>query len=303
MNKELFVNLYNIFFEKFDNYFLFLEQVIEFYSIYDGYPLDIEIDKKDTIQESIKENILKRYKELSFILDKDLMLNPNEVALLERIAIGDRRAFTAIKKENISQINGSYIFNKLQEIGLLEKELSREKLLTSSKTLPKKKEYRGYQVQHKFKFRSSFLRFWFNFIEPNIKLLEKGEYDKVLEKILKHFESFVSFTFEELSLELIKVEFDNIVEIGSYWDKRIEIDLLCKLSSDISIAGECKWKNHKMSKKIFNSLESKVNISNLYIDKFALFSKRGFSKELQRLNNKNILLYDLKSFKRLVDDK
>jgi hypothetical protein len=304
MNRDFFFELNDIFFDKFDKYLLYFETLIEFYSIYDGYPLELNIKKDDNILKSIYANILLKYKSLHEIIDSEYMFTCKETALLERIAIGDRRAYTAIKKERISQITGNQCYHKLENIGILQKELSREKPIITLKHLPKKKEYRGYQIEHKFKFNSSFLRFWFNFIEPNIKLLEKDEYDKVLEKISRHFESFVSFTFEELSQELIKNEYGNVVlEIGSYWDKNIEIDLLCKLTGYTTIAGECKWKNHKVSKNVLNTLVSKCNTSLLRANKYALFSKRGFSKELQNLKDKNILLYDLRSFKGLLDDK
>lgn len=298
---KTFTFFYKLFYDKYDKHSVFIEKVIEFYSIYDGFMFDIDISKEEDIFVSIYKNILLKYNKIKDIIDTQYTLKTEEKQLLERLAIGDRMAYTALKKEKISQVNGSIIYNRLLDLDLIEKEYSREKIEKKYKLT--KKEFRGYQIQHKYKFKNSFIRFWFNFIEPNMEYLAKGEYHKVLEKIQKHFESFVSLTFEDLSNELVKKIFNNkIVEIGSYWDKKIEIDLLCKLSSDTIIAGECKWKNHKISKNILNSLVHKTIVSNLNANYFILFSKRGFSKELHNLNTQNIFLYDMKAFERLVHD-
>jgi hypothetical protein len=45
---------------------------------------------------------------------------------------------------------------------------------------------------------------------------------------------------------------------------------------------------------------NKSNISNLNANYYALFSKRGFSKELLNIKSNKILLFDLKSFERLI---
>jgi hypothetical protein len=300
MNKEKFFYLNDLYYEKFDKYALYLERVIYTYAIFDGFPKKFEIDKKYDIYTLVLEYILKDYNSLKGILGFDSISN-DEYKLLERIAIGDRKAFTALKKENISQFNGSQYYLNLVKNKILIKEYSREKPIKKVKFIPK--EYRKYKIQNKYKFTSSFYRFWFNFIEPNKHYIEEKEYNIVLKKIEKHFESFVSFTFEELSAELIKVLYEDVNNISSYWDKNIEIDLLCNISNDMQIVGECKWKNHKISKNILNSLIKKSQISNLEVDKYALFSKSGFSKELLNNQNENILLFDLKSFKRLVDGK
>lgn len=303
MNLNKYKIFYDIFYDRYDKEKVFLERVIEYYSIFDGYMLELNINKDFDIFDNIYKNIILKYKEIKAIIDNKYLLEIKEKSLLERIAIGDRRAYTALKKEKISQSSGSYFYNNLIKIGILEIEHSREKPINRLNNKYIKKEFRGYQIQHKYKFKNSFLRFWFNFIEPNMDFLEKELYHKVLEKIERHFESFVSLTFEELSNLLINKKFNNhIKEIGSYWDKKIEIDLLCKLSNNITIVGECKWKNHKISKKILNSLVQKSLISNLDATYFALFSKRGFSKELKNIKNNRILLYDLKSFERLIND-
>jgi hypothetical protein len=55
-----------------------------------------------------------------------------------------------------------------------------------------------------------------------------------------------------------------------------------------------------VSKNTLNKLK-KVGIkAGIRADYFALFSKNGFSKELENSKDKNLLLYDLESFKALL---
>jgi hypothetical protein len=105
-----------------------------------------------------------------------------------------------------------------------------------------------------------------------------------------------------LSNDLILKEFD-ITESGSYWDRYIELDIMAKTSNGKTIAGEAKWKNQKISKNTLNKLQKKCELAGLKVDYFALFSKSGFSNELLKKHDKNVLLYDIDSFKGLLDDR
>ncbi len=107
--------------------------------------------------------------------------------------------------------------------------------------------------------------------------------------------------FEQLSLELLKREFsnDSISLTGaSYWDRFSEFDIYAKSSSGIYILGECKYKGRAVTKLELNRLKEKATISNLTVDKYALFSKSGFTNELKK--DSSVLLYNLDSFKRLI---
>ena len=91
----------------------------------------------------------------------------------------------------------------------------------------------------------------------------------------------------------------DIIECGSYWDRFNELDLLAKSSKGIVYAGECKWKNHKINTSILNKLKKKVEIMGIEADYYVLFSKSGFSNELLKLKDKNVILFDLQKFKEL----
>ncbi len=92
---------------------------------------------------------------------------------------------------------------------------------------------------------------------------------------------------------MIKERFSNIESSGSYWDQKIELDILITLENGQTIVGECKWKNSKICKKTLTSLIKKCEIANINPDIYALFSKSGFSNELLKHPMENLLLFDL----------
>ena len=64
--------------------------------------------------------------------------------------------------------------------------------------------------------------------------------------------------------------------------------------------GECKWTNHLVNKKELHKLKEKCEKLDIEPTQIVLFSKRGFSKELQSLAGKNVALYSSSDFSALV---
>jgi len=277
--------------------YLGIKELIEYYAVFDGYKDLDSLTLYETLQENIKENILKKYKKLhpEFIYSDDEETQKDIEKLLFRIAVGNRKIHS-IYKNDISQFKGSSLYKTLFLKDIIFKEHSREKMPHH----PLKKEFRRYKIEDKIIFSKGFNRFWFTFIAPYAELIENGKYDEVLKLISDELDKYVSLSFEMLSNNLILKEF-NITESGSYWDRYIELDILAKTSNGKTIAGEAKWKNQKISKNTLNKLQKKCELAGLKVDYFALFSKSGFSNELYKNHDKNILLYDINAFKGLVD--
>ncbi len=285
------------FYEKFP--YLDIQESIVYYAIFDGHPflnqINLSGDFNKIIQKEIidKIDILKRY----FIYDTDKDNQKLIQKILTRLSKGDRKNYKVYRKENLPQIKGRSLFRYLFKIGEIQKEVSREKPLRTTKKQLLKKSLRRYKIQDKIHLSNNFTRFWFTFIAP---LLEKNEKITLLSMQL-YFKKYISLEFEKLSNQLIMKKYQNekILSFGSYWDRDIEIDLLIKTSKQ-TIAGEAKWKNSKVCKNILNSLQNKCNIANLNIDRFVLFSKSGFSKELQSIKQPNVNLYELCDFQILI---
>ena len=287
--------------KEFSKHFTYLDtrELIEYYAVFNGYEDLDKLKLYDSLMDNIEINILKNYSKLKhlFIYSEDEKTQNDIETILFRLSIGNRKIYS-IYKDDIAHFQGLNIYQLLFSKNIIFKEPSREKPLKH----PLKKEFRGYKIEDKIKFTKGFYRFWFTFVAPYKEEIEKGEFSNSLNDMAQNMDKFISFTFELFSNNLIKKDF-NIVESGSYWDKHIELDVLAKTKDGKLIAGEAKYKNQKVSKNILNKLIKKCELANLKVDYYALFSKSGFSKELLKLKDKNVLLYDIQSFKRLISAK
>ncbi|NPA56259.1 MAG: DUF234 domain-containing protein [Epsilonproteobacteria bacterium] len=267
-----------------------IERAIEFFACFGGgEPLFIP----DTSQDLI-DNLTRLFESYSEI--KPLISVENE-HLLSAFATGDRRIESTIRKSFLSEAQGYAALSQLIEGSYIRKVLSRERLPKKEAKRRLKKELRRYRIQHKVAFTRPFYRFWYRYIYPNEELLLNGEGDLLLSIVLDDLDNFVSLLFEELSNELLQERFGRSLSSGSYWDRKVEIDIYMELPNGESLVGECKWKNSKICKQTLNSLKKRAAIAGIEPTYYALFSKSGFSNELLKMGDRNLLLFDLEDFK------
>ena len=277
-----------------------IERLIEYFSVFGGLGWQIDIDTP--LEELIETEILDNFGHLHNQIIELTTQEPPYIKLLTTLARGDRRIFSAFNKSGVSNLYGGLSLKHLQNTGVLEAEYSREEPVSVKNGQKKKREIARHRISHKMRFTSPFLRFWFYFISPMRAHIEKGEYAKVIENFKTHHQSFVGYTFEELSNEMMKkkLSYLHLIDSGSYWDRHVEIDLMARSADGRLIVGECKWKNHKMNKKELNKLLEKCERINLTADIVCLFSKRGFSKELDSMRSESLLLYSDRDFEDLL---
>ena len=241
--------------------------------------------------EKVIDTILDRFEELHTKIS-----HKNDV-LLSTLATGDRKIESAIKKSFTKEQEGYNALQHFIDRNYIIKEYSREQLPQKKAKQKLKKELRRYRIQHKVRFTLPFYRFWFRYIHPSMTMIEQGHKEQIKSFILHDLDNFVSFTFEELSNELLKERFPNFLHAGSYWDRKVEIDLLLEIADGRIVVGECKWKNSRICKKTLTSLQKKSHIAGFEPTYYALFSKSSFSNELLKNRSKEILLFDLEDFK------
>ncbi len=284
----------------FKNYPDDMEQLIEYFAIFGG--LDIELDPSMHIKELIRLHIFNNFDEISRRIERLTHSDPINIRLLKALAVGDRRIFSAFKRAGLNNGNGGAALKYLQERGVVEIEYSREthpKDLQDSKV---KREFARHRISDKVLFTQPYLRFWFYFIASHKKDIQKNEFDQFFEVFEQKQNQYTSLVFEELSELLLNYNLRDaqILSSGSYWDMNMEIDILT-LTDDGSIyVAECKWTNHKVNKKELNKLEDKCEKLGISPTQILLFSKRGFSKELESMASKEISLYKASDFEALL---
>ncbi len=214
-------------------------------------------------------------------------------SILTGIAMGDGKVHTAFKRANTSQDVGLQAVDELCDTGVI-------KVVKGSKHFTSWAENES--VSNKLFFTSPFLRFWFAFVSPIFKGIRDGEYKEIRERFANRESEFIQLPFVELSHELLKLSFkdDPIVEIGTYWDNSIELDILAKTKSGKIIAGSCKYTNSKVKKSELTRLQESCEKSGIKVDTFVLISKSGYSNELKSLKGENLKLFSIKNFKTLI---
>jgi uncharacterized protein len=277
-----------------------MEQCIDAFSVFGGFGRALDLDTP--IETLITEHILEHYGELYNIIASMIHDDEDSRRLLSAIAIGDRRTHSAFKRAHLSQTRGMASLDFLRQNGLLFLEKSREQ--APQKLYPKqrlKREISRHRISHKLRFNLPFLRFWFYFIAPRHKAIESGDFESVLDAYGQHRQAFSGYLFEELSnLLLQETATYAIIDSGSYWDRQIEIDLLTVDERGEITIGECKWTNHKINKKELHKLEEKCEKLDIEPNTIVLFSKRGFSNELEHHASDKLKLFCAEDFAKLL---
>ena len=270
-----------------------LEEAIECFAVFGGY--NATIDTTQPLFELITKHILSDYRsihaQVANITQSDTIFH----ALLTGIATGDRRMYSAFKRARVNEREGKECIALLCEKNVLSIETSR--------AMPSEKGDDFHLVSDKLHFTTPFMRFWFAFVSPLFKGVQKGDFSEVHTAFTNRYQEFVATTFEQLSQEYLKKLFkdDPLVECASYWDGEIELSILSETASGKSIVAECKYTNNKLKKSELSRIEEKCVMAGIEPDVIVLFAKKGFSSELRGLKNETLHLVAAKNFKKLLE--
>ncbi|MGH1599858.1 DUF234 domain-containing protein [Campylobacter majalis] len=227
-------------------------------------------------------------------------LSDDEIRVLIKLARSDRKWLNPYKI--LPQHTASNVYAKLLTRGILKIEKSRErpriKLYKNEKF---KKAQRRYKIEDKVYFASNFSRFYFRFIAPNAEILSSGNIKSVKNIIINEFLEYASYGFEMVCAWYLRQEFNLSSEALSYWDKEVEIDMLFSVNGKM-VAAEAKYKNKKVCKNVLNILLNKCQRLNIVPDFVYLFSKSGFSNELESMKNARLKLIDLEKISSILKE-
>lgn len=275
----------------FQNSFDDLEKAIEYFSIFGG--TSWNIDHSKPLFELIETKALTNYAYIHSDITKLTYSNKFAHALLTACATGDRRIYSSFKRARLSREEGNEALHLLLRSQLIETEYSIERPLSEED-----------DNSDKLNFQSPFMRFWFAFVSPFYKSIKEGNYQEIEKAFLNHEQDFSNLIFEKLSQAFLQKTLiqDPIVEIGSYWDKNCEIDILAKTKSGKLIAGTCKYTQNKVKKTELSRLRENCKLAQLEPNMYVIFAKSGFSSELKSLKSDIIKLFTLKSLKPLIEN-
>ncbi|MGN1405582.1 MAG: DUF234 domain-containing protein [Erysipelotrichaceae bacterium] len=176
------------------------------------------------------------------------------------------------------------------------------KVLTKAEIIEKRYSKNPYYV-----INDSMLTFWFRYVNRAISLINVGNGARYYESNVKNkLHDFMGPVFEKMAKEyLLKNSGFNDIPLmteisdyqSSFKDKEgniinIEIDLCGKDNKNITLIGECKFKNEQFNKNELISFKNKVNYLNIDKAYLCIFSLSGYTDYVKE-NAENIRLFTI----------
>ncbi len=271
------------------------ETAVQYFSVFGG--MGWTVDMSVPLEVLIDQKVLSNYRYIHGDITKITHSKPTYHAMLTAIASGDRREHSAFKKVNIGREEGEELIDFLIKDGFLVFDKSVEKPMD---------EKDG--ISDKLLFVTPFMRFWFSAISPYYKGIKEGDFTEMNEHWSKVKAEFSNLVYEQLVRELILSAFkeafegDPIVNIGAYYEKNVELDILAKRKSGAYLAGTCKYGKAKTKKSELTKLKEKCTQAHLEVEHYVIFSKNKFSSEFKKDKEDNVTLFSLRHLMGLVAD-
>lgn len=269
-----------------------MEDAIEKFAIFGGVNWG-NIDTSTPLYPLIEKLILDDYRFIRNDITELTGGAPLYHSVLSGIAQGDGRTHSSFKRAKVDEEAGTNIVEELTQKDIIRVDKAKN-IFTSWGENEK--------VDNKLYFNAPFLRFWFAYVSPLFKGIRDGDFKEVKQKIQNSENEFRQLVFVQLSHELLKLQMqdDPVVEVGSYWDREVELDIYAKTKSGKTIVGVCKYTNSKIKKSELSRLQEACEKAKIKADTYVIVAKKGFSSELKSLKGEALKLFTLKSFKALV---
>jgi len=271
-----------------------LDTALEYFAVFGG--TGWEVDTAKSVETLIEEKILRNYESLHQSITRYTHNNPVYHRLLTIIALGTEHEHDAFKKAKIGRDRGEEAIDYLEQKSLLRFDLSVEEAAKESERL-----------SDRLLFRLPFMRFWFAAISPYYQSIAAGNYDEFKGKwqeIKGNFSIMLSnMLIRDLVVQRIAAEHvdDPVTAIGSYYDKKTRMELLAVRKSGKMLAGECKYSRKPAEAHMLSALKEKCQKADLDAEEYVLFSKHGFSEELEQMQGKDVTLLSQKDLSSLLD--
>ncbi len=271
------------------------DTALEYFSVFGGTGWDVDVSK--SVATLIEEKVLSNYEALHENMTRYTHNNGLYHMMLNIIALGVNHENDVLKKAKVGKDKGEEAIDYLVSKSLIKFDLSVEKPLKADGG-----------KSDRILFDLPFMRFWFAMISPNYQSISEGDYDEFAQKWHKIRGNFSILLSNLLLLELLKETFnaksekDPIVKIGSYYDKKLEIDILAIRKSGDMIAGACKYSETPAKSNMMHTLIEKCQKAELEISDYVLFSKNGFTPEVEALKEKEVILLSGVDFSSLLDN-
>ena len=209
----------------------------------------------DSVDINIRKNFLSEFSALArepeFLLREELKELKKYFGILTALSTGAVTNREMAKITGIEERTLFYYLNNLIELGYIAKHYP----MTGSRPNPK---------QVRYKLQDPLLRFWFRFIYPNgSAIYQMDEKNAFMNLIKPHLESYFGYCYENLCRDALSFLYRKegltcSYEIGEYWDKDVQIDIVGRRQDGVVDIGECKWGKVSSMDRLMKELEMKI---------------------------------------------
>ena len=271
------------------------EDKIKFLCIFGTYPFYLsKIDNNLSFEDNIKELL---FNENSILLDVPKLILSNssrEESFYNSILMNlssKKRGLTELAKtmnEEVTKVN-KYI-----------------KILLDCEIVSKNEMFNSSRIVYYY-IEDPLLRFYYQFLLNNIEKIEAGYGNILYERLKNEIESFISYSFEDISISYMEYlssigklngifyPIKNLIIEKSELNRSIEIDGIAK-DNDFLLVIECKYTNKKRNIYDYEKMKENTSIkmfSNIKKIDYYIISKVGFEENLIKLKDSNLHLISI----------
>ncbi len=187
----------------------------------------------ENIRRELLDEFSPLYREPDFLLREELRELQNYHAILTSLARGTLPMKELAQGTGVPARSTAYYLNQLVEPGYVRKRYP------LSEGTPNQRKVR-------FQLADPLLRFWFRFIFPSqSQIRQLGPKVAFTEFIEPHLPSYFGLCFEDLCREALPSYYlergVTDFQVGEYWDKQVQIDVVGLRGDHRTDLGECKW--------------------------------------------------------------
>lgn len=226
------------------------------YFICGGIPLYLRFfNQAHSLERNIEVKLLDEFgplfREPEFLLREELRDVENYYAVLTAVAAGCATNQAIASQTGIPERSLHYYIQQLRALGYITRRFP----LTGEKPNPR---------QVRYALQDPLLRFWFRFVFPNLSFIQQmGPRRSMSERIRPELDAYFGLCFERLCRQALPVIYDRegvstAFEVGEYWDKAVQIDVVGVRNDHWTDLSECKWGTVRSYKKFLEDLEKKV---------------------------------------------
>jgi len=271
------------------------EEQVFAWGVFGGTPyyldgVDLDHDLGRVIQRSMLPQQGFLHNEPEYVLRTELTEPNRYFAILKAIAAGNTTANEIAGAVGIDGKQISTYIKKLARLRLVEREVP----ITEDKTKSRRGRYR---------ILDPLFRFWFRFVygnEDRYERLGDGAYEAVIDPEMA---DFVSQAFEALCQDALPTLYpsETFVDIGRWWYKEHEVDVVGLADGGTMVAGECKFASSPLDYGALASLENHADEIRWTPDggdverEYALFARNGFTQSVREAaaDRDDVQLFDL----------